>query len=48
MLKSFNKDWADLLQIDQQNGNVSIDSFLNNMISNLETHTPLKKVNKYK
>ena len=36
------------LQIDQQNVNLSMDSFLNNINSILDAHTPLKKVNKYK
>ena len=43
----FDKDRADLLQIDQQNVNYSMDSFLNNMNSILDGHAPLKKV-KYK
>ena len=34
----FDKDWADLLQIDQQN--LSLDSFLNNI---LYVHASLKK-----
>ena len=48
ILDYFDKDWIDLLQIDQQNVNLSMDSFLNNMNSILDTHAPLKKVNKYK
>ena len=40
----FDKDWADLLQIDQQNGNLSMDSFLNNINSILDVHAPLKKL----
>ena len=47
ILDYFGKDWADLLQIDQQNVNLSMDSFLNNMNPILDTHAPLKKVNKY-
>ena len=39
----FDKDWSDLLQIDQQNVNLSMESFLNNMNSILDTHAPLKK-----
>ena len=31
MLDYFDKDWADLLQINQQNVNLSMDSFLNNI-----------------
>ena len=48
ILDYFDKDWADLLQIDQQNVNLSMDIFLNKMDSILNTHAPLKKVNKYK
>ena len=48
ILDYFDKDWADLLQIDQQNVNLSMDIFLNNMESIMDTHGPLKKVNKYK
>ena len=48
ILDYLDKDWTDVLQIDQQNVNLSMDSFLNNMSSILDTHTPLKKVNKYK
>ena len=38
----------DLLQIDQQNVNLSMDYFLNNINSILDAHAPLKKINKYK
>ena len=48
ILDYFDKDWADLLQIDQQNVNLSMDSFLNNKKAILDAYTPLKKVNKYK
>ena len=48
ILDYFDKDLADLLQIDQQNVNLSMDSFLNNINSILDVHAPLKKVNKYK
>ena len=43
-----NKNWADLVQIDQQNVNLSMDSFFKNMNSILDAHAPFKKVNKYK
>ena len=46
ILEYFDKNWADLLQIDQQNVNLSMDSFLNNINSILDAHAPLKKVNK--
>ena len=48
ILDYIDKDWADLLKIDQQDVNLSMDSFLNNMDSILNTHAPFKKVNKYK
>ena len=48
ILNYFDKHWAELLQIDQQNVNLSMDIFLNKMDFNLDTHAPLKKVNKYK
>ena len=47
ILDYFDKDWADLLQIDQQNVNLSMASFLNNINSILDVHAPLKKVSKY-
>ena len=48
ILDYFDKDWTDLFQIDQQNVNLSMDSFLNNINYILDAHAPLKKVNKYK
>ena len=36
ILDYFDKDWADLLQIDQQNVNLSLNSFLNNINSILD------------
>ena len=44
ILDYFDKDWADLLQLDI----FSMDIFLNKMDSILDTHALLKKVNKYK
>ena len=44
ILDYFDKDWADVLQIDQQNVNLSLDSFLNNLNSILDVHAPLKKL----
>ena len=38
----------DLLQIDQQSVNLSMESFLNNINSILDVHAPFKKVNMYK
>ena len=48
ILDYFDKDWADFLQVDEQNVNLSLDFFLNNRNSILDVHAPLKKVNKYK
>ena len=42
MLDYFDKDWADVLQIDQLNVNLSLDSFLNNMSSILDVHNKSK------
>ena len=44
ILDYFDKNWTDLLQIDQQNVNLSMNSFLNNMNSILNTYAPLKKL----
>ena len=48
ILDYFDKDRADLLQIDQQNVNLCLDSFLNKINSILDVHAPLRKGNKYK
>ena len=42
ILAYFDKDWANLLQIDQQNVNLSMDIFLSKIDSILDTHAPLK------
>ena len=43
------KNWSDILQLDQQNVNLSIESFLiYNMNSVLDSNAPFKRVNKYK
>ena len=44
----FYKNWFDALQLDQQNVNLSIECFLNNVNSILDSHAPFKSVNKYK
>ena len=46
VLDYFDKDWSDVLLLDQQDVNLSINSFLDNM--NSIEHAPLKFVNKYK
>ena len=43
IIDCFDKDWADLLQTDQQNVNLSTDSFLDNRNPVLGVHAPLKK-----
>ena len=44
ILDYFDKDCADVLQTDQQNVNLSLDSFLNNLNSILDVHALLKKL----
>ena len=39
---------ANVLQLDQQDVNLSVEYFLNNMNSILDEHAPLKWINKYK
>ena len=46
VLYYFDKDWSDVL--DQQEVNLSINSFLDKMNSILDEHAPLNRVNKYK
>ena len=46
-LANFDKDWSDVLQLDQQDVNLSIESFLDNMNSISDTHAPLKRIDKY-
>ena len=48
VLDYFDKDWSDVLQLDQQDVNLSINSFLDKMNSILDEHAQLKRVNKYK
>ena len=48
MLDSFDINWSDILQLDQQNVDLSVESFLNNMNSVLDSNAPFKRVNKYK
>ena len=48
VLGHFDKDWSDVLQFDQQDVNLSIESFLDNMNSILDEHAPLKRINEYK
>ena len=48
VLDCFDKDWSNVLQLDQQDINLSIESFLTNMNSILDEHALLKRINKYK
>ena len=48
ILVYFDKNWSEILQLDQHNVNLSIDSYLDHMNSILDIHAPYKKVNKYK
>ena len=48
VLDYFDKDWSDVLQLDQQDVILSINSFIGNMNSILDEHAPLKRVNKFK
>ena len=48
ILDYFEKNWSDVLQLDQQNVDLSIESFLNNMNSILDSNALFKRVNKYK
>ena len=45
VLDDFNKNWSDVLQLDQQNVNLPTESSLGNI---LDEHAPLKRINKYK
>ena len=42
------KNWSEILQLDQHNVNLSMDSYLDHMNAILHIHAPNKKVNKYK
>ena len=48
ILDCFDKNWSEILQLDQQNVNLSMDSYLDHMNAILDIHAPYKKVNKYK
>ena len=45
---SYKITYTDTIQIDQQNVDLSIESFLNNMKAILDSNAPFKRVNKYK
>ena len=48
ILDYFDKNWSEILQLDQHNVNLSMDSYLGHMNAILDIHAPYKKVNKYK
>ena len=48
ILDYFGKNWSEILQLDQDNVNLSMDSYLDHMNAILDIHAPDKKVNKYK
>ena len=46
ILDYFNKTWSEILQLDQHNADLSMDSYLDHMNAILDIHAPYKKVNK--
>ena len=48
ILYNFDKSWSDILQLDQQDVNLSSNSFLGHMNTILDEHAPLKQFNKCK
>ena len=48
ILDYFDKNWSEILQLDQQNVNLSMESYLDHLNSILHVHASCKKVNKYK
>ena len=47
ILDYFDKNWSEILQFDQHNMNLSMDSYLDHMNAILDIHAPYKKVNKF-
>ena len=47
ILDYFDKNWSEILQLDQQNVNLSMDSYLDHMNVILNIHVPYKKVNNH-
>ena len=47
VLDYFDKDWSDVLQLDQQDVNLTIELCLDHMNAILDEHVPLKRINKY-
>ena len=48
VLDCFDKNCSDVLQLDQEDVNLFVESFSDNMTSILDEHAPLKWFNKYK
>ena len=48
ILDYFDKNSSEILQLDQHNVNLSMDSYLDHINANLDIRAPFKKVNKYK
>ena len=48
ILDYFDKNWSEILEPDQHNVNLSMDSYLDHMNTILDIHAPYKKVSKYK
>ena len=48
LLDYFDKYWCDVLQLDQEDVNLSVELTIDNMNSILDEHGPLRRINKYK
>ena len=48
ILDYFDKSWSEILKLDQQNLNLSLDSYLDHMNAILDIRASYKKVSKYK
>ena len=48
ILDYFDKNWSEILQLDQHNVNLSMDSYLDHMNAILDIHATYTKVSKYK
>ena len=47
ILDYFDKNWSEILELDQHNVNLSMDSYLDHVNTILDSHAPYKKVSKY-
>ena len=48
ILDYFDKNWSEILQLNEHNVNLSMNSLLGHMNTILDIHAPYKKVSKYK